>query len=303
MLSSHRLKVLLEVFRAGSIAGAARSLRLSPSAVSHQLSRLEEEAGVGLVERSAHSLRLTAAGRRLATRAQEVLDLIEAAEKDLLAQARADAGQLRIGFFGSAGYRLLPMALSSFTRRHPAVELDLVLGQPHELLPDVERGALDVLVVFEHALDPWKPPDGVEVTHLFDEPQLLVMPLGHPAGQRPRVRLADLADEPWITTFGTDTPVSVLERASALEGFSPAIRCRSDHYEVTLGLVRAGLGVALVPSLGTQGATGVRICQVDGPRLYRRIGAAARPTNPNPALRSFIGYLRDAAARLRVGSR
>lgn len=299
MLSSQRLRVLREVFRTGSIAGAARVLRLSPSAVSHQLSKLEEEAGVGLVERGAQSLRLTAAGRRLARRAQEVLDIIEAAEKDLLAQARADAGQLRIGFFASAGYRLLPLALSTFTARHPAVDLDLVLGQPHELLPDLERGALDVLVVFEHALDPWKPPDGVEVTHLFDEPQLLVVPPGHPAGQRPRVRLADLAEEPWITTFGTDTPVSVLERASALEGFSPTIRCRSDHYEVTLGLVRAGLGVALVPSLGAQGATGIQVCRLDGPRLYRRIGAAIRPTNPNPALRSFIDYLRDASAQIR----
>ncbi|WP_214412074.1 LysR family transcriptional regulator [Sphaerisporangium fuscum] len=303
MLSSHRLRVLLEVFRTGSIAGAARSLRLSPSAVSHQLSRLEEEAGIGLVERDAHSLRLTGAGRRLATRAQEVLDIIEAAEKDLLAQARADAGQLSIGFFASAGYRLLPLALSTFSARHPGVELDLVLGQPHELLPDLERGALDVLVVFEHALDPWKAPDGVEVIHLFDEPQLLVVPVGHPAGQRPKVRLADLAGEPWITTYGTDTPVSVLERASALEGFSPTIRCRSDHYEVTLGLVRAGLGVALVPSLGAQGAAGIQMCRVEGPKLYRRIGAAVRPTNPNPALRSFIAYLRDASAQLRNASR
>ncbi|ETK34129.1 LysR family transcriptional regulator [Microbispora sp. ATCC PTA-5024] len=300
MLSSHRLKVLQEVFRTGSIAGAARTLRLSPSAVSHQLARLEEEAGVGLVERSAHSLQLTAAGRRLATRAQEVLDLIESAEKDLFAQARADAGQLRIGFFASAGYRLLPLALSSFTARHPGVELDLVLGQPHELLPDIERGALDVLVVFEHALDTWRPPKGVEVVHLFDEPHLLVVPLGHPAARRPRVRLADLADDPWITTFGTETPVSVLERASALEGFTPAIRCRSDHYEVTLGLVRAGLGVALVPSLGVQGATGVQVCHVEGPKLYRRVGAATRPTNPNPALRAFLDYLRDASARLSV---
>ncbi|GAA0823366.1 LysR family transcriptional regulator [Streptosporangium amethystogenes subsp. fukuiense] len=299
MLSSQRLRVLLEIFRTGSIAGAARTLRLSPSAVSHQLSKLEEEAGMGLVERGAQSLRLTAAGRRLATRAQEVLDIIEAAEKDLLAQARADAGQLRIGFFASAGYRLLPLALSTFTARHPAVELDLVLGQPHELLPDLERGALDVLVVFEHALDPWKPPEGVEVIHLFDEPQLLVVPPGHPAGQRQRVRLADLAGEPWITTYGTDTPVSVLERASALEGFNPMIRCRSDHYEVTLGLVRAGLGVALVPSLGAQGASGIQVCRLDGPRLYRRIGAATRPTNPNPALRSFIDYLRDASAQIR----
>ena len=283
----------------GSIAGAARTLRLSPSAVSHQLSRLEEEAGVGLVERGAQSLRLTAAGKRLATRAQEVLDLIEAAEKDLLAQARADTGLLSIGFFASSGYRLLPLALSAFVARHPNVDLDLVEGQPHELMPDLERGVLDVLVVFEHILDPWQPPEGVEITPLLEEPQLLVLPLGHPAGRTGRVRLADLADEPWITTYGTGTPVSVLERAGALEGFSPRIRCRSDHYEVTLGLVRAGLGVALVPSLGAHRATGVQVCRVEGPRLHRRIGAAVRRTNPNPALRSFLDYLLDAAGRLR----
>jgi DNA-binding transcriptional LysR family regulator len=274
MLSTNRLRILLEVFRAGSIAGAARTLRLSPSAVSHQLSKLEEEAGVGLVERGAQSLRLTTAGRRLAMRAQEVLDLLETAEKDLLAQARADAGQLRIGFFASAA---------------------------HQLLPGLERGDIDLLVVFEHPLDPWQPPEGVEVTHLFDEPQLLVVAAGHPVGRREQVRLAELADEPWITTFGTGSPVlSVLERASALEGFTPRIRCRSDHYEVTLGLVRAGFGVALVPSLGVHGATGVELCRVAGHRLYRRIGVALRPTNPNPALRSFTAYLGSASAQIRA---
>jgi DNA-binding transcriptional LysR family regulator len=301
MLSTNRLRILLEVFRAGSIAGAARTLRMSPSAVSHQLSKLEEEAGVGLVERGAQSLRLTTAGQRLALRAQEVLDLLETAEKDLLAQARADAGQLRIGFFASAGYRLLPLALSRFAARYPGIELDLQEGQPHELMPGLERGDIDLLVVFEHPLDPWQPPEGVEVTHLFDEPQLLVVPAGHPMGRRGQVRLAELADEPWITTFGTGSPVlSVLERASALEGFTPRIRCRSDHYEVTLGLVRAGFGVALVPSLGVHGATGVELCRVAGHRLYRRIGVALRPTNPNPALRSFTAYLGSASAQIRA---
>ncbi|WP_283138942.1 LysR family transcriptional regulator [Rhizohabitans arisaemae] len=299
MLSSHRLRVLLEVFRTGSIAGAARNLQLSPSAVSHQLAKLEDEAGVGLVERGAQSLRLTAAGRRLAVRAQEVLDIIESAEKDLLTQARADAGQLRIGFFASAGYRLIPLALSRFAARHPGIQLDLAEGQPHELMPDLERGDLDVLVVFEHALDPWRPPEGVEVAYMFDEPQLLVVPAGHAAGLRARVRLADLAAEPWITTFGTSTPTSILERASALEGFTPLIRCRSDHYEVTLGLVRAGLGVALVPSLGVHGATGIQVCRLDAPKLFRRIGVALRPTNPNPALRPFVAYMRNASAQIK----
>jgi molybdate transport repressor ModE-like protein len=301
MLSSNRLKILLEVFRSGSIAGAARSLKLSPSAVSHQLSKLEEEAGVGLVERGAQSMRLTGAGRRLALRAQEVLDLIESAEKDLLSQARADAGQLRIGFFASAGCRLIPLALSRFAARYPAIELDLEEGQPHELMSGLERGDLDLLVVFEHPLDPWQPPGGVEVTPLLEEPQLLVVPVGHPAGRRDRVALTELADDYWITTYGTGSPVlSVLERACALEGFTPRIRCRSDHYEVTLGLVRAGFGVALVPSLGIQDATGVELCRVGGHRLHRRIGVAVRPTNPNPALASFVAYLSSAAAQIRA---
>ncbi|MFI6814759.1 LysR substrate-binding domain-containing protein [Nonomuraea sp. NPDC050328] len=300
MLSTTRLKVLLEVFRAGSIAGAARTLKLSPSALSHQLAKLEEEAGVGLVERGAQSLRLTAAGRRLAMRAQEVLDLLEATEKDLLELARADSGHLRVGFFASAGYRLLPLALARFAARHPGVELDLEEGQPHELMPELERGEIDLLVVFEHPLDPWRAPVGVEVVPLFDEPQLVVVPAGHPAGRRDRVRLAELAGEAWITSYGTGSPVlSVLERAAALEGFTPRIRCRSDHYEVTIGLVRAGLGVALVPSLGVHGATGVEVCRVVGDRLHRRIGVAMRPTNPNPALRTFVAYLRNAATQLR----
>ena len=300
MLSSRRLQVLLEIFRTGSIAGAARALAMSPSAVSHQLTRLERETGVGLVERGAQSLRLTDAGLRLARRAQSVLDLIEAAEHDLMVQARVDSGQLRIGFFASAGYRLLPLALSRFIERHPGVELDLVFGQPHELLPDLERGALDVLVVFEQALDPWLPPDGVEVTYLFTEPQMLVVPERHPLARRVRVRLGELADESWITTFGGETPVSALERASAIEGFTPRIRCRSDHYEVTLGLVRAGLGVALVPYLGLEGAVGVARCRLDSQHLYRRVGVAVRSTNPNPALESFLGHFKSAAAQVRA---
>jgi molybdate transport repressor ModE-like protein len=303
MLNTYRLKILTEVRRTGSIAGAARDLKLSPSAVSHQLSQLEKEAGVRLVERGAKSLRLTPAGRRLSLRGQEVLALIDAAEKDLLTQSRADAGQLRIGFFASAGHRLLPQALSRFSARYPAVELELVEGQPHELLPGVQQGEIDLLVVFEHPLDPWTPPDGVEVDYLFHEPQLLAVPAGHPAGRRGQVRLEELAGEQWITSYGTGAPVlSVLERACALAGFRPNIRCRSDHYEVILGLVRAGMGIALVPSLGLNDVSGVELTRVAGTRLHRRIGVAVRPGNPNPVLASFTAYLGSAAANMRAAA-
>jgi molybdate transport repressor ModE-like protein len=233
MLNTHRLHILAEIDRSGSIAGAARSLGLSPSAISHQLSQLEKEVGVGLVERGAQSLRLTSAGRRLSLRGQEVLALLDAAEKDLLAHARADSGHLRIGFFASAGYKLLPQALTRFSGRYPGVELELVQGQRQELADSVQQGSIDVLIAFEHALEPWELPEGVQVRELLREPLHLVVPNGHPAGRRPQVHLRELAGEQWITSNGTGAPVlSVTERACALEGFTPNIRCRSDQFEV-----------------------------------------------------------------------
>jgi molybdate transport repressor ModE-like protein len=299
MLNTHRLHVLAEIDRSGSIAGAARQLSLSSSAVSHQLAQLEKDLGVSLVERGAQSLRLTSAGRRLSLRGQEVLALLDAAEKDLMAQARADSGHLRIGFFASAGYRLLPQALSRFSGRYPAVELDLVEGQPHELADSVQHGAVDALIAFEYPLDPWTPPEGVQVRELLHESLHLVVPTGHPAGRRAQVRLQELAGEQWITSFGTGAPVlSVLERACALEGFVPNIRCRSDHYEVILGLVRAGMGIALVPSLAINDTPGVQTTRLSGPRLYRKVSVASRPGNPNPLLNTFIAYLGSVASNL-----
>jgi DNA-binding transcriptional LysR family regulator len=235
----------------------------------------------------------------LSLRGQEVLALLDAAEKDLLAQARADSGHLRIGFFASAGYRLLPQALSRFSGRYPGVEVDLVQGQRHELAVGVQQGAIDVLIAFEHALEPWELPEGVQAKELLHEPLHLVVPIGHPAGRRSQVRLQELAGEQWITSFGTGAPVlSVTERACALEGFTPNIRCRSDHLEVILGLVRAGMGIALMPTLGLSGTAGVETTRVLGPRLYRKVVVVSRPVNPNPLLSTFIAYLGGVASNL-----
>jgi DNA-binding transcriptional LysR family regulator len=295
MLNSARLLVLLEIARKGTIVGAAQALHLSPSAISHQLARLEKEVGVALVERAPQSLRLTAAGRRLAEHAQAVADLMAVAEEDLREHSVGDAGILRLGFFASSGLELLPRALASFAAARPHVELELILGQPHELVPDLEAGRLDAVVVFEHPLDPWCRQAAVDVEMFFDEPQLIVVPLRHRLGRRSVVRLAALEGESWIGTRGGHSGEPVLERACAAEGFLPRVRCRSDHYQVTINLARAGMGIALVPALGLGDTAGVHVCRLDHPQLHRRVGVATRPTNENPLLRTFLTDLRSAA--------
>ncbi|MFE7133969.1 LysR family transcriptional regulator [Streptomyces sp. NPDC057638] len=298
MLNSARLLVLLEIARRGSIVAAARTLHLSPSAVSHQLARLEQELGVALVERAPQSLRLTAAGQRLAEHAQAIADLMAEARDEARGHAAGEAGVLRLGFFASSGLELLPRALSAFATRRPHVELELILGQPHELVPDLESGTLDAAVVFEHPLDPWCRQAAVDVEMLFDEPPLVVVGPGHRLGRGTPVRLAALEGETWIGTRGGDTGEPVLERACAAEGFLPRVRCRSDHYQVTINLARAGMGIALVPALGLGDTAGVRVCRLDHPRLHRRIGVATRATNQNPLLRAFLTELRSAAAEV-----
>ncbi|WP_188298603.1 LysR family transcriptional regulator [Streptomyces sp. CBMA156] len=299
MLNSARLLVLLEIARRGTIVAAAQALHLSPSAISHQLARLEQELGVALVERAPQSLRLTPAGVRLAEHAQAIADLMAVAQDDLRAHSEGAAGVLRLGFFASAGLDLLPRALAAFAAGHPQVELELIMGQPHELVPDLEAGRLDAAVVFEHPLDPWCRQAAVDVRMYFDEPQLVVVPLRHRLGRRSVVRLAELEGESWIGTHGGSTGEPVLERACAAEGFRPRVRCRSDHYQVTINLARAGMGVALIPALGLADSAGVHVCRLDHPQLHRRIGVATRATNLNPVLQAFLTELGSAAGEIR----
>lgn len=298
MLTSNRLIVLLEIARAGSIVGAAETLQLTPSAVSHQLSRLEHEIGVALVERGPRSIRLTHAGHRLAEHAQRVADALGAAEQELSAHAQARAGLVRVAFFASAGLRLLPRAMSRFAAQHPGADIELVMGEPHEVADRLESGDLDLAVMFQHPLEPWEPPSSIELEELFVEPQLLVTSTRHRLSEQPSVRLRDLRAESWIATFGISSGISSLEHACVRAGFRPKVRCRSDHYEVTLQLVRAGLGIALVPFLGLNHARNVHVMRLEEPDLDRRITAAFRPTNANPLALRVLAQLRSAAAEI-----
>jgi DNA-binding transcriptional LysR family regulator len=300
MLSSARLAVIAQIAAHGSIAGAAEALHLTPSAVSHQLSRFEKELGVALVERGPRSLRLTDAGRRMAEYAESIADLMRAAQEDVTAHARGRAGRLRIGFFSSGGLKMVPLALSRFVAAHPEAELGLFPGQTHELLPVLEQGGLDVAVIFDHSVMPFPIPGHLDVTPLLSDRQYLALPAGHPKAGRDSIALEELAEAHWIATHGIPPTPSVLEKLCRTAGFVPEIRCRTDHYDVILGLVRAGLGVGLVPALGLPNAldSGVALAQIAGMQVSRRISMVTRPGNPNPLVPEFARALQVAAAAM-----
>src|SRR5690348_7804732 len=198
MLNLERLRVLHAVAATGSLAGASRALQVTTSAVSQQMARLEREAGQPLVERQGRGVRLTEAGALLADRAGEVLALVERAESDLAEHRGAVSGALTVAAFATAARGLLPGALRDLRAAHPALRVSLAEQEPHESVPALARGLVDVAVVQDWTDDPLAVSDGLARRHLLDDAFDVALPLAHPLAGRASVAVKELADDDWV---------------------------------------------------------------------------------------------------------
>src|SRR5262245_50259308 len=149
MLDVRKLRLLREFARRGTIAAVAGALAYSPSAVSQQLSALEREAGVRLLERTGRQVRLTAAGSVLVEHAEAVLAALEEAAAALGNAGTGVVGQLRIGAFPTAVRTLLPAALVALGRDHPRLELMVNELDPADAPEALRARRLDVALVHD----------------------------------------------------------------------------------------------------------------------------------------------------------
>jgi DNA-binding transcriptional LysR family regulator len=245
MLDVRRLRVLREVAARGSFSAAAEALAFTQPAVSRQIATLEAEAGTLLVERGARGIRLTPAGELLVETAETVLDKLAAAEHQLEALAGLNGGRLRVGAFPSANATLIPLALSAFDRDHPEVCLSLVEARSPECAALIGAGELDIAVVSDSEGDLG---DELELELLMEDPMYLALAREHPLAERDTLTMADLEDEIWIEGRGNIVS-HALRAAAAKAGFEPRIGFESTQWLGKQGLVAAGVGITLIPTV------------------------------------------------------
>jgi DNA-binding transcriptional LysR family regulator len=302
MLDVRRLRVLREVARHQSLSAAAAALSYSPSAISQQIATLEQEVGVGLVDRSARGAVLTEAGRALVRHADEILGRIKAAHEELEALAGLQAGWLRLGAFSTAGAVLTPRALKAFRERHPGVETDLVEVDPEEAVSQLRARELDLALVYKFPIVENLPLEGLDYVHLLDDRLYVALPAEHPLARRRRLKLHDLAEEAWIQGVHRGPTAGVLPAACRAAGFEPRIVFRSDDHMAVEGFVAAGLGIAVVPQIAIATARGdivIRPLEVEGDLLTREVGIALplgsyRP----PAVTAMLSVFEDVCRSL-----
>lgn len=300
MLDVNRLRVLREVARHSSFSAAAGALSYTPSAISQQIRALEREVGVGLVERGARGATLTDAGRLLARHADEIIGRLTAAEEELQAMIGLRTGRLRLGAFATAGAALVPRAITAFRDRHPAVEVSLIELDPGEATVKLRTYEIDLALIYEFPLEPAPDLDGLEYQPLLDDRLNVALPTKHRLGARKRIKLRELAGEPWIQGVYRGVTASVLPAACRAAGFEPRIVFRSDDHMAVQGSVAAGLGVAVVPQMTVSTARrdiAIVPLEVEGDLLTRRVGIALREqAYQPPAVTAMVEILEQVAA-------
>lgn len=298
MLDVRRLRLLRELALRGTIAAVADALAFTPSAVSQQLSALEREAGVPLLERTGRRVVLTPAGHRLVGHAEAVLERLEQAAAELAATRRGPAGPLRIGAFPTAARTFVPAALAELARLHPALDPMVSEVDPAAVGHALRAGDLDVALVHTYDLVPGPAEPAVATEPLCVEAMYLASAEPPP---REAPSLDHWRDAPWITATPGTLCHTMTVRACHAAGFTPRVRHRIDDFATVLALVAAGQGVALVPQLGVvDPPAAVRLTRLPVRRhtgIAHRAGAAAHPAvaAATAALRSAVpsGLRRD----------
>ncbi|MFD3944221.1 LysR family transcriptional regulator [Streptomyces sp. NPDC058579] len=296
MIEARHLRVLRAVAATGSFSAAARELGCTQPAVSQQMKALETSAGTPLLIRTGREMRLTQAGEALVRHASGILAGLTAAEEEVAAIAGLRAGRVRLVSFPSGSSTLVPTALAALRAAHPGTRVSLVEAEPPRSIEMLREGDCDVALAFRYGAGQaeW---DDLIVRPLLADRLVGLVPEGHRLADAEAVSIAELADESWIAGCPRCRRqlVDVCEEA----GFVPRIDFATDDYPAVVGLVGAGLGVAVLPELAIESVRpkGARTVVVE-PAVEREIVALTLPDLAQvPAVAATLDELTRAAGR------
>ena len=245
-------------------------------ALSRQIRALEEELGLRLFERDRRRVALTPAGAVFLEEARNLLEHVARAVEAARRADRGELGSLRIGYVPAMVSTGLPEMVRRFRERYPGVDVQLQEMTPAMQVESLLRERVDVGFVRGPIHEP-----ALETRTVLEEPLVAALPSGHRLGRHKRLRLAMLADEPFVLqarSLGPGSHDQILAVCRSA-GFSPRVVQEGSQAEVA-SLVASGAGVAIVPA---------------SLRAIRRAGVLYRPLHERPMTQLDVVWRKDPA--------
>lgn len=225
-----------------TVTETAELAHMSQPALSRALARVEREVGTPLLHRTGRLLRLTPAGVIFKAHLDQVLDRYDDGLRAVAQSVDPDSGLVPLAFLHTFGTWLVPALLNGFRETHPRIRFELRQHGEAAILQALLDGVVDLVLTSD---DPGHPM--VTWQRLFVEPLLLAVPPHHRLAGRSRVRLAEVAGEPFVVLHTGYGLRATTEKLCRQAGFEASVAFEGEEVETLRGLVTAGLGVSLLP--------------------------------------------------------
>ncbi|WP_137845367.1 LysR family transcriptional regulator [Microbacterium sp. 2FI] len=286
MYDLHRLRLLREVSQRGTLAAVATALGFSPSAVSHQLTVLEREVGVPLLEPAGRGVRLTPAAASLVEHTEVILLEMERAAASIAASRSDVTGAVRVATFQTAAHAVIPAVLQGLSLRHPNLTLSFAQVSADAAIPALAAREFDVVLSERYPGGRSHAHPGVHSEEVISDPLSLATPASW--GE---VRLNDLADASWVMEHAASHPREWSTTLCRSAGYEPRVAFESADLYLHALLVAHGQAAALLPWLGFRPHDEIRLTPTGRRRsvvLSLRAGSES-----NPAIAAVRSALRQ----------
>ena len=286
MIDVRKLALLREVSIYGGLTGAAEVLGMSVSSISQQLSRLQHELGVSLLEPAGRGVRLTADAERLVVQTERVLAVLEEAEAELLLARGGLSGVVRVAAFHTFGTRLLVPAMRRLREFAPNLSLEYAQLDPEGAIRELGARRVDIAVADEYPGAPLSPTPGLVRVDLGHDPIAMYLPDGMREADLSGSSCVDrLARLPWVMEPRQTDAYRWARGICRTIGFEPRVAFESASLDFHRQLVASGEAAAFLPR-SIAGELPGRVTRLPGRRGL-----------PGGMHRTFIMLMRRGAAR------
>jgi DNA-binding transcriptional LysR family regulator len=302
LLDPRRLAVLLDVYRYGGVLAAADESDVTASAISQQMTKLEAEVGVAVLDRQPGGAVLTAAGRVLVEAAERIESELTDARRALAALQDEVTGRVVIGAFQSVVQAVLVPLVEDLADRLPGIEILVQDMAADEGMRQLRAGDVDLLLLEADSPVGRAAPRGTRDVAVLDEPWMVAVPASFPTPST----LDDLAGLTWLGVDPTAAAHAATGRVLSTFATPPPVAHAYSNSDVAISMVAGGLGVALLPSLVLVGALGrdrIQAVSLTGLGTRRVIARHRRSrAEPRREVLTVLGEIVTAAGALELGT-
>lgn len=287
------LRAFIAAAELRSFAAAAKVLHLSLPAFSRRISNLEARLGVKLFDRTTRSPELTLLGSRFLRQITTVVEDLDRSVHGLRDAAQLEAGDVTIGCVFSAVHHFLPAVIDSYREHHPNVLVRIVEDGADGVFASVKHGEVDFGINYIGMQE-----SDVDFTALLKDPYVLACRADHALGGRRVMRWEELAAWDQVRVSQASRNRVFIDEALADLPALPRPVCEVRHVSTLIGLVAAGLGVAIVPQLTVPRRPATVVGIPFDPPVTRTIGLIRRAGRTlSPAADAFAKLLVEASGK------